>query len=59
MAQTWPVEVATFLQDKVSITNFHMYLCEAYFSIRVLVATVIFHVSILQPDALLKTSAER
>lgn len=45
MARTWPVEGPTFLQDKVSVTNFHMHSCEGYFSIRALLATVIFHIS--------------
>lgn len=47
MAQTWPIEGPTFLQDKGSVTNFHMHLCEGYFSIRALLATLIFHVSLL------------
>lgn len=45
MAQTWLIEGATFLQDKVSVTNFHMHLCETYFSIWALLAAVILHAS--------------
>lgn len=45
MAQTWTIEGATFLQDKVSVTNSHVHLWEAYFSIWALSATVTFRIA--------------
>lgn len=46
MIRTWLIEEgATFLQDKVSVTDFHVHLWESYFSIQALLAPVLFHVS--------------
>lgn len=45
MAWTWPVEGATFLQDKVSLPNSHMHSWEAHFSTRAPLATVTPQVS--------------
>lgn len=45
MARTWPIEGATFLQDKVSLHNSHMHLWEAIFPTRAPLATVTPHVS--------------
>lgn len=39
MAQTWAIEGATFLQDKVSVANSHVHLWEACFSIWALSAS--------------------